>query len=133
MARITIEDCEPEVPNRFNLTVLASQRVKQFANGATPTVSRDNDKDTVLALREIANGSVSIEDLKNSLIESYRQTAFFEEDEEDDDEDDGYDPSLYDVNAEQLNPVDANDDNDVDPEAAIDFSCIIKDAGDEEE
>jgi len=59
MARVTVEDCLENVDNRFKLVLLASQRARQLAKGAEEFVPRDNDKDTVLALREIAEGHVN--------------------------------------------------------------------------
>ncbi|MCK5831070.1 MAG: DNA-directed RNA polymerase subunit omega [Methylococcales bacterium] len=59
MARVTVEDCLENVENRFKLVLLASQRARQLAKGAEEFIPRDNDKDTVLALREIAEGHVT--------------------------------------------------------------------------
>ena len=59
MARVTIDDCLENVENRFELVLLASKRARQLEKGADELVSRDNDKDTVLALREIAEGHVT--------------------------------------------------------------------------
>lgn len=64
MARVTVEDCLEKVDNRFTLVHLAAARVRQLRNGASPMSDRNN-KDIVLALREIANGSVTIENLKD--------------------------------------------------------------------
>lgn len=61
MARITVEDCLDKLDNRFELVLLASRRARQLARGVEPTVSWDNDKPTVVALREIANGSINAE------------------------------------------------------------------------
>ena len=59
MARITVEDCLPNVDNLFQLVLLAAQRARRLANGAEPTVPLDNDKPTVIALREIAEGNIT--------------------------------------------------------------------------
>jgi DNA-directed RNA polymerase subunit omega len=61
MARVTVEDCLPNVENLFHLVLLASARARRLANGATPTVPVDNDKVTVIALREIAEGNITPE------------------------------------------------------------------------
>ena len=61
MARITVEDCLPKVDNLFQLVLLASARARRLANGAEPTVPVDNDKVTVIALREIAEGNITAE------------------------------------------------------------------------
>jgi DNA-directed RNA polymerase subunit omega len=64
MARITVEDCLQNVDNLFQLVLLASQRARRLANGAEPTVAWENDKPTVVALREIAEGSITAEMLR---------------------------------------------------------------------
>ena len=69
MARVTVEDCILVVPNRFELVALASQRAKDISSGAALTVDRDNDKNTVISLREIAEGTVSVETLREVVIQ----------------------------------------------------------------
>ncbi len=64
MARITVEDCLQNVDNLFQLVILAAQRARRLANGAEPTLPLENDKPTVLALREIAAGNVTLEMLR---------------------------------------------------------------------
>lgn len=64
MARVTVEDCLEHVDNLFNLVLLASQRARRLANGAEATLPLDNDKPTVLALREIAAGNITIDMLR---------------------------------------------------------------------
>jgi DNA-directed RNA polymerase subunit omega len=61
MARITIEDCLGRIPNRFELTLAATNRARQLTAGSTPLVEHDRDKATVIALREIAAGKVGVE------------------------------------------------------------------------
>lgn len=75
MARVTVEDCAEVVQNRFELVALASQRSKSIASGSPITVDRDNDKDAVVSLREIANKSISTEDLRSALIRSHQEHA----------------------------------------------------------
>ncbi|MDQ8023840.1 MAG: DNA-directed RNA polymerase subunit omega [Moraxellaceae bacterium] len=70
MARITVEDCLQSIPNRFQLTLAATYRARQIANGSTPQVDVDRDKPTVTALREIAAGKVGIEILTRSTNSS---------------------------------------------------------------
>jgi DNA-directed RNA polymerase subunit omega len=82
MARVTVEDCIREVPNRFDLVLLASQRARQIVAGAPLTVSRDNDKNPVVALREIADRTVSLDDLQEHLILSLQKHIPGEEPEE---------------------------------------------------
>lgn len=72
MARVTVEDCVRKVPNRFELVLAASQRARQIGAGSPLTVERDNDKNPVVALREIANSKVEVEALKEGLINSFR-------------------------------------------------------------
>lgn len=82
MARVTVEDCILKVPNRFNLVLLAGQRARAISSGVTLTVARDNDKNPVVALREIAEGTVGIEHLRNSLIQSMQKHVNQDEPEE---------------------------------------------------
>ncbi len=70
MARVTVEDCVEVVPNRFELVVLAAQRAKQISSGGALTVDRDNDKDSVVALREIAEHTVDTDTLREDSIQS---------------------------------------------------------------
>lgn len=68
MARVTIEDCTLKIPSRFELVVLAAQRAKEIAAGAKPSIDRNNDKNPVIALREIACENLTLEWLRESLI-----------------------------------------------------------------
>lgn len=68
MARVTVEDCVEEIPNRFELVILASERAKSIGSGAPLTVDRDNDKNPVVALREIATKNIDPEALRESQI-----------------------------------------------------------------
>ena len=81
MARITVEDCIDKFPSRFELVLVASNRARKLYSGENPTVEIDNDKNTVIALREIAEETLTAEKLKNDLIEEY-QTNTFSEDED---------------------------------------------------
>ena len=75
MARVTVEDCVEKVPNRFELVLLASQRAKNIASGEPITVDRDNDKNSVIALREIADSTICLEDLDNMLVAGFQKSA----------------------------------------------------------
>lgn len=66
MARVTVDDCMKRIPNRFQMTLVATYRARQLANGATPLVDAEKDKPTVVALREVALGKVGLEVLKRS-------------------------------------------------------------------
>jgi len=68
MARVTVEDCVLKIPNRFELVMLAAQRARELSVGAELTLDRDNDKNPVVALREIADGTVDHGELEKSLI-----------------------------------------------------------------
>ena len=81
MARITVEDCIDKFPSRFELVLVASNRARKLYTGESPTVEIDNDKNTVIALREIAEETITREQLKNDLIQEY-QTNTFGEDED---------------------------------------------------
>ena len=80
MARITVEDCIDKFTSRFELVLVASNRARKLHSGENPTVDRDNDKNTVIALREIAQETITQDQLKNDLIEEY-QTVSIAEDE----------------------------------------------------
>ena len=82
MARITVEDCIDKFSSRFELVLVASNRARKLHSGEEPTVDKDNDKNSVIALREIAEGTISAEDFKTSLIEEY-QTVTLNDEEED--------------------------------------------------
>ena len=75
MARVTVEDCVEKVPNRFELVLLAGQRAKNISAGEPITVDRDNDKNSVVALREIADDTICLDDLNNMLIAGFQKTA----------------------------------------------------------
>ena len=81
MARITVEDCIDKFPSRFELVLVASNRARKLYSGENPTVEIDNDKNTVIALREIAEQTLTTEQLKNDLIEEYQTNTFSEDDE----------------------------------------------------
>ena len=81
MARVTVEDCIDQVENRFELVLLAGHRARQISQGAPITVDRDNDKNPVVALREIADESLSPDDLKEDLIHSLQKHVEVDEPE----------------------------------------------------
>ena len=81
MARITVEDCIDKFPSRFELVLVASNRARNLYTGESPTVEIDNDKNTVIALREIAEETISTEQLKNDLIQEYQINTFAEDED----------------------------------------------------
>ena len=83
MARVTVEDCIDKVDNRFELVLLASHRARLISQGAPITIDRDNDKNPVVALREIADETLSPEDLKEDLIHSLQKNVEVDEPEPD--------------------------------------------------
>jgi DNA-directed RNA polymerase subunit omega len=83
MARVTVEDCVDKVPNRFELVMLAAYRARELATGAEMTVDRDNDKNPVVSLREIADETQTAEALRERLIESHQTQIEVDEPEED--------------------------------------------------
>ena len=82
MARVTVEDCIDKVDNRFELVLLASHRARMISSGSPLTVDRDNDKNPVVALREVAESSISPQDLKEDLIHSLQKHVEVDEPEQ---------------------------------------------------
>ena len=83
MARVTVEDCVDKVPNRFELVMLAAHRAREIAAGSPITIDRDNDKNPVVALREIAEETQNAGALRERMIESYQTQIEVDEPEED--------------------------------------------------
>ncbi len=83
MARVTVEDCVERVPNRFELVLLAAQRAREISAGSQLTVERDNDKNPVVALREIADETVELEQVNEGLVRRFQRQAEKDEPEED--------------------------------------------------
>ncbi|MCF1708045.1 DNA-directed RNA polymerase subunit omega [Tabrizicola sp. J26] len=83
MARVTVEDCVDKVPNRFELVMLAAHRAREIQSGAPISIDRDNDKNPVVALREIAEETQSAEVLRERMIESYQTQIEVDEPEDD--------------------------------------------------
>ncbi len=83
MARVTVEDCVTKIPNRFELVMNAARRARDVSAGAPLTVDRDNDKNPVVALREIADETISLDELGDALVKAYQKVHEPEEPEED--------------------------------------------------
>ena len=81
MARVTVEDCIEKLPNRFELVLLAAYRARMISQGAPLTVERDNDKNSVVALREIAEDTVNVDDLSEQFIHSMQKHVEVDEPE----------------------------------------------------
>jgi DNA-directed RNA polymerase subunit omega len=86
MARVTVEDCIVRIPNRFRLVMIAAQRSRELSKGLDLTVERDNDKNPVVALREIAEDTVEIDELEVALIRGQQKHIDIDEPTEDGDE-----------------------------------------------
>ena len=87
MARVTVEDCVDKVPNRFDLVMLAAHRAREISSGSPVTVDRDNDKNPVVALREIADETIPLDELETAVIEGLQRNIDVDEiAEEEDDE-----------------------------------------------
>jgi len=110
MARITVEDCIDKFPSRFELVLVASNRARKLYSGENPTIEIDNDKNTVIALREIAEETLTTEQLKNDLIEEY-QTNTFTEDEEINEIEDNSDENEVEVNETQNVKIEENNED----------------------
>jgi DNA-directed RNA polymerase subunit omega len=82
MARVTVEDCVPKVPNRFELVLLAAQRAREITAGAPLTLDRDDDKNPVVALREIADETVGLDHLRGSVVRGMQKHVEIDEPEE---------------------------------------------------
>lgn len=82
MARVTVEDCVVKVPNRFELVLLAAQRAREISSGAPLSIDRDDDKNPVVALREIADETVALDHLKSSVIRGMQKHVEIDEPEE---------------------------------------------------
>ena len=83
MARVTVEDCVDKVPNRFELVMLAAHRAREISSGSALTVDRDNDKNPVVSLREIADETQSADALRERIIESNQTQIEVDEPEDD--------------------------------------------------
>ena len=114
MARITVEDCIDKFPSRFELVLVASNRARKLYSGENPTVAVDNDKNTVIALREIAEETLTTEELKNNLIAEY-QTNTFSEDEDINEIEDSSDEIQSEINELDINESDLQEKSMMEP------------------
>ena len=128
MARVTVEDCVLKVPNRFELVMVAGQRARDISSGGRLTVERDNDKNPVVALREIAEETVDLLALRNSLVQGLQKHV--EVDEPEEDEMEGFIPNgdlAFETVADEDEMVEdgmsiSDDGVDFDPDAAGDVA-----------
>lgn len=105
MARVTNSDTLPFVESRYELGMLASQRVRDLNGGAEAVVEKNNDKLTVVALREIASGKLNVADVRHEFVESYKETPAAIGDEDVSLEITSEDPSLREIDAELENSL----------------------------
>jgi DNA-directed RNA polymerase subunit omega len=82
MARVTVEDCVQKIPNRFELVMLAAQRARKISSGAPLTIDRDNDKNPVVSLREIADSTIQPDELKEELVRTYQRIVEMDDSED---------------------------------------------------
>ena len=122
MARITVEDCIDKFPSRFELVLVASNRARKLYTGESPTVEIDNDKNTVIALREIAEETITKEQLKNDLIQEYQTNTFGEDEDlneiEDNSNEDQTDNNQLDLNVSNQYDVNENESKEETPNEA---------------
>ena len=120
MARVTVEDCIEKIPNRYELLLVAGQRAKDISSGAPILVERDNDKNSVVALREIAEGKADIEELQKSLVMGLQKYVEVEEPEEEELE--------IQAAEKELSELDAQFDGDAILDVALADSMQLQDA-----
>jgi len=145
MARVTVEDCVVKVPNRFELVLLAAQRAREITSGAPLSIDRDDDKNPVVALREIADETVGLDQLKTSVVRGMQKHVEIDEPEETHELE--LDTTLFgvaapsgvlieeeaDVEEEDLDEEDAEEGEAIAEEAAVDAVAIAEEAAVEEE
>ena len=127
MARVTVEDCVVKVPNRFELVLLAAQRAREITSGAPLSIDRDDDKNPVVALREIADETVALDHLKSSVVRGMQKHVEIDEPEESHELE--LDTALFGVGA----PAGALMDEELDTEVDADADVDGEDAEDAEE
>jgi DNA-directed RNA polymerase subunit omega len=130
MARVTVEDCVIRVPNRFELVLLAGQRAREITAGAPLTLDRDDDKNPVVALREIAEDTVALDHLKDGLVRGMQKHVEMDEPEEAPE----LEPSLFGVaeplmGAVEEDEVDGLDDGAADEEIEEDLLSVEEEDG----
>jgi len=91
MARVTVEDCIEKVENRFELIIAASQRAREISNGVQIEVDKDNDKNTVISLREIGDGAITYDDLKERYLKSLQKVVVNNDEDEENDIEEEFD------------------------------------------
>jgi len=132
MARVTVEDCVVKVPNRFELVLLAAQRAREISSGAPLSIDRDDDKNPVVALREIADETVALDHLKSSVVRGMQKHVEIDEPEETHELE--LDTALFGIGAPAGALMDAELDTEVEADADADADADdVEDAEDAEE
>src|SRR5215467_13329380 len=130
MARVTVEDCILKVPNRFDLVMLASQRARDISAGASLTIDRDNDKNPVVALREIADSTIDLDALSNSLVQGLRKHVETEEPVEEGSFGTGDTDILSDLSQTAAGAADEGEEEDEDIEDEFEDEPLAEEEGD---
>lgn len=133
MARVTVEDCIEKLPNRFELVMMAAQRTRKIASGSPLTIDRGRDKNPVVALREIAQGTVDPAEMKEELTRSHQMMVAYEDDDEDIDLMDGeeeWEAMVSQAHAEESQGDDIYGDEDIDDDDDISLADIAGGRGD---
>ncbi|HEV2301543.1 MAG TPA: DNA-directed RNA polymerase subunit omega [Stellaceae bacterium] len=128
MARVTVEDCVVKVPNRFELVLLAAQRAREITSGAPLSLDRDDDKNPVVALREIADETIHLEHLRDSVVRGMQKHVEVDEPEENAELD--LDQSVFGVAAPLAA---AAEEDEVLDEDALDAGALDEEAGEDDE
>jgi DNA-directed RNA polymerase subunit omega len=131
MARVTVEDCVVKVPNRFELVLLAAQRAREISSGAPLSIDRDDDKNPVVALREIADETVALDHLKSSVVRGMQKHVEIDEPEESHELE--LDTALFGVGAPAGALMDEELDAEADAEDAEDADAEDAEEGNEDE
>ena len=131
MARVTVEDCVVKVPNRFELVLLAAQRAREISSGAPLSIDRDDDKNPVVALREIADETVAVDHLKSSVVRGMQKHVEIDEPEEAHELE--LDTALFGVGAPAGALMDAELDTELDADAEEDEADDAEEGNEDEE
>jgi DNA-directed RNA polymerase subunit omega len=135
MARVTVEDCVLKVPNRFELVLLAAQRAREITAGAPLTLDRDDDKNPVVALREIADETIGLDHLRGSVVRGMQKHVEIDEPEETHELE--LEPTLFGVTAHSGVPVEeevgleADDAGEEEEEAIVEEDALEEELGED--
>ena len=131
MARITVEDCIDKFESRFELVLVAANRARKIHSGDSPTVEKNNDKNTVIALREIADETIPVDQLKEKLVEEYQAVSMQNEEdlypEQSNSDDENLDDKIVENKSDEIkdSPDDVNELKDL---AEQEFTSLLTDA-----